>query len=113
MIHHTNIIRFFGAIYNPSPLTYCLVLEYCDGGDLSAVLMKDTPSNFFITVASDVVKGLCYLHKKNILHRDIKPSNVLLHGDVQSGNFVAKLTDFGLAAIVHVSALVLLFLHLA
>ena len=32
------------------------------------------------------------------LHRDIKPSNVLLSGDLSSGSFVAKLTDFGLAA---------------
>ena len=27
-LHHCNIIHFLGAIYNPSPLTYCLVLEY-------------------------------------------------------------------------------------
>mmetsp|Transcript_8641 Transcript_8641/g.18152 ORF Transcript_8641/g.18152 Transcript_8641/m.18152 type:complete len:749 (-) Transcript_8641:74-2320(-) len=99
-IHHTNIIRFLGAIYNPSPLIYCLVLEYCNGGDLSQVLKTRTPPNFFKTVAYDVASGLAYLHKKNILHRDVKPGNVLLHGDIQSGNFIAKLTDFGLAAIV-------------
>lgn len=101
-IHHTNIIRFLGAIYNPSPLIYCLVLEYCNGGDLSQVLKTRTPPNFFKTVASDVASGLAYLHKKNILHRDVKPGNVLLHGEIQTGNFIAKLTDFGLAAIVQV-----------
>lgn len=33
------------------------------------------------------------------MHRDVKPSNILLSGDLQ-GNFTAKLTDFGLAAIL-------------
>jgi hypothetical protein len=27
-LHHCNIIQFLGAIYNQTPLTYCLVLEY-------------------------------------------------------------------------------------
>jgi len=99
-LHHPNIIRFLGAIYNPSPLTYCLVLEFCNGGDMSRALKKSTPSNFFNCIALGVANGLGYLHKKKILHRDIKPGNVLLHGDFNGGNFVAKLTDFGLAAMV-------------
>ena len=96
-LHHTNIIRFFGAIFNPSPETYCLVLEYCNGGDLSEALGLNTPFNFFTTVSSGVANALYYLHRLNFLHRDIKPSNVLISGDLSSGSFVAKLTDFGLA----------------
>ena len=97
-LHHTNIIRFLGAIYNPSPLTYCLVLEYCNGGDLAmALAANNTPPKFFTTVTSGVANGLSYLHKMKYMHRDIKPGNVLLSGDTKSGNFIAKLTDFGLA----------------
>jgi len=96
-MHHTNIIRFLGAIYNPSPLTYCLVLEYCDGGDLSVALDGVTPPKFFTTVTSGIASGLNYLHKKDYMHRDIKPSNVLISGDLKSGQYTAKLTDFGLA----------------
>jgi serine/threonine protein kinase len=101
-LHHPNIIRFLGAIFNPSPLTYCLVLEFCDGGDLSAALEQPTPSGFVLKVALDVASGLYYLHKKKLIHRDIKPSNCLLQGDVQAGKYTAKLSDFGLAAVMQV-----------
>lgn len=87
-----------GAIFNPSPLTYCLVLEYCEE-DLADALQKATPSGFFAKVALDIASGLWYLHQKNIMHRDIKPSNCLLQGDI-NGHYTAKLTDFGLAACV-------------
>lgn len=99
-MHHVNIIRCLGAIQQQSPLTYCLVLEYCNGGDLSECLSGLTPPKFFTTVASGVAYGMSYLHKQGFMHRDIKPSNVLISGD-PSGVFVAKLTDFGLAAKVH------------
>ena len=96
-LHHTNVIRFMGSIYNTSPLMYCLVLEYCDGGDLSVALASNTPPKFFTNVSAGVANGIFYLHKMKYMHRDIKPSNVLLSGDPKSGKFVAKLTDFGLA----------------
>jgi mitogen-activated protein kinase kinase kinase 11 len=96
-LHHPNIIRLLGSVYHPSPLTFCLVLEYCDGGDLSVALQKCTPRNFFFHVASSISKGMSYLHNKGIIHRDIKPGNILLDGMVSSGNFSVKITDFGVA----------------
>ena len=102
-LHHPNIIRLLGSFYNPSPITYGLVLEFCDAGDLSAALRRWTPPNFFFRVAGDVANGMAYLHGRSILHRDIKPANVLLHGDVAGGNFTVKLADFGVAAITVVS----------
>lgn len=96
-LHHPNVIRLLGSIYNPSPQTYGLVLEYCNAGDLAAALRRQVPSNFFWKIADDVANGMSYLHRKNVLHRDIKPANVLLEGNVESGSFCAKLTDFGVA----------------
>ena len=51
-------------------MTYVLVLEYCDGGDLAVALNDVTPPNFFINVASGVANGMFYLHKMNYMHRD-------------------------------------------
>lgn len=96
-LHHPNIIRLLGSVYHPSPLTFCLVLEYCDAGDLSVALQKCTPRNFFFHVASSISKGMSYLHNKGVIHRDIKPGNILLEGTVSSGNFSVKITDFGVA----------------
>jgi tetratricopeptide (TPR) repeat protein len=45
-----------------------------------------------IELAIQLLHGLRYLHRRNILHRDLKPSNVL----VADGN--VKIVDFGLAA---------------
>lgn len=101
LLHHPNIVRFLGAIHNQTPLTYCLILEYCNG-DLSAALEKSTPAGFVVKVALDIANGLHYLHQKKLMHRDIKPSNCLLQGDIYAGNYTAKLTDFGLAAMVQV-----------
>lgn len=96
-LHHPNVIRLLGSIYNPSPQTYGLVLEYCNSGDLSESLQYQTPPNFFWKIAKDVANGMSYLHRKSIMHRDIKPANILLDGDVAGGNFCGKVTDFGVA----------------
>ena len=96
-LHHPNIIRLMGSVYHPNPLTFCLVLEYCDAGDLDTAMQRVTPRNFVPHVSMSMAKGVAYLHKRGIIHRDIKPLNVLLNGNVSGGNFDVKVTDFGVA----------------
>jgi serine/threonine protein kinase len=68
MLHHPNIIRLLGSVYHPSPLTFCLVLEYCNAGDLSAAILKPTPPEFWSQVAIGIAKGITYLHHRGIIH---------------------------------------------
>ncbi|KAL3914293.1 MAG: hypothetical protein SGILL_006160, partial [Bacillariaceae sp.] len=96
-LHHPNIIRLMGSIYNENPQTHCLVLEYCNAGDLASALRYPTPRNFFFHVSSSISNAMSYLHQRGILHRDLKPGNVLCDGNIASGNFVVKITDFGIA----------------
>ena len=34
-LHHPNVIRLLGSVYHENPLTFCLVLEYCNAGGKS------------------------------------------------------------------------------
>ena len=45
------------------------------------------------TVASDIAKGLQYLHENEVVHRDLKPHNVLVNAE--NKKIICKLTDFG------------------
>lgn len=47
-------------------------------------------------ILHQVLLGLNYMHKKNIIHRDIKPENMLLESK-SFDNIVVKITDFGFA----------------
>ncbi|XP_022654772.1 mitogen-activated protein kinase HOG1-like [Varroa jacobsoni] len=44
-------------------------------------------------IVYQILRGLAYMHRRDIAHRDIKPRNVLLH----AGKMKVKLCDFGAA----------------
>lgn len=47
-----------------------------------------------MSIASDIVNGMAYLHSCQVLHRDLKPSNILLTSDLK-----AKVGNFGMSMI--------------
>lgn len=91
-LQHPNIIRCMGVICaTPS---FGLILEYCEGGDLSTRLRQPTPAGFLFRVGRDVVAGMEHLHCRGVLHRDLKGANLLI-----DKRGMVKITDFGLAAL--------------
>ncbi len=67
-----------------------LVMEFCDGGDLSKYVGKSDVQ--LSRIAYDVLNGLHDLHANGKVHRDLKPENVLFKADG-----TAVLTDFGIS----------------
>ena len=93
-LSHPNIVRYFGFVRTP-PM-HCLVLEYCEGGDLCERMRKPTPPGFLFDVGIGVASALAYLHERRLMHRDVKSGNVLLLSD----GITPKLTDFGVATML-------------
>jgi serine/threonine protein kinase len=92
-LRHSNIIQFFGLIWEP----YChaLVLEYAANGNMFS-FVRDNKLEILLKfkLLCDASRGLHYLHclPKTVIHGDVKAINVLITDDV-----TAKLCDFGVA----------------
>jgi len=71
-----------------------LVMEYCAGGDLMTILMREDILSEECTLfyMSELAMAIQSVHNLKFVHRDLKPDNVL----VSSAGHV-KLSDFGLA----------------
>ncbi|XP_016383695.1 calcium-dependent protein kinase 25-like isoform X1 [Sinocyclocheilus rhinocerous] len=71
-----------------------IVMEYCEGGDLSKVMETHKEERFFeekqiLDWLVQICLALQYLHENKILHRDIKPQNIFLTEDgyINLGDF--------------------------
>lgn len=89
---HPFIVSIKYAFQTPEKLY--MILEYCPGGDLGAVLKREKKlseerARLYLT---EIILALEELHKKDIIFRDLKPDNVVLDEDGH-----ALLTDFGLS----------------
>jgi len=51
-------------------------------------------------IASQLLSALAFLHSRDIVHRDVKPENILLVSSDED-NLAVKLSDFGLARVLH------------
>jgi len=71
-----------------------LVMEYCAGGDLMTILMREDilsedHTRFYMSELAMAIKSV---HDLKFVHRDLKPDNILI-----ATNGHVKLSDFGLA----------------
>lgn len=92
-LEHPSIIKLY-TFFDDANYIY-LVLELAPNGTLQSFLKKKPSLSEFeaAMIFSQVVDGLQFLHRSNIMHRDISMSNLLLTADLR-----VKIADFGLAS---------------
>ncbi|XP_073533692.1 mitogen-activated protein kinase kinase kinase 8 isoform X1 [Phyllobates terribilis] len=88
---HENIAELYGAILSENMVH--LYMEAGEGGSVLEKLESCGPLREFeiIWVTKHILKGLDFLHSKNVIHHDIKPSNIVFMSTK------AVLVDFGLS----------------
>ncbi|KAG7387041.1 NUAK SNF1-like kinase 1 [Phytophthora pseudosyringae] len=90
---HPNLVQYQDSFLEQKTLV--LVMEHCADGDLYDYLSKRRQRTMScsnaLSVLSQVVEGLAFLHEIGVAHRDVSLENIMLH----RGR--CKLGDFGLA----------------
>mmetsp|Transcript_6576 Transcript_6576/g.17763 ORF Transcript_6576/g.17763 Transcript_6576/m.17763 type:complete len:316 (-) Transcript_6576:2271-3218(-) len=94
-VQHENIIRLI-CTYVAQTKVF-IVTELASGGEL---LQRISDAGSFsekdaCAVVSQILKGVEYLHKRNIVHRDLKLENIMLSNLTPQAK--VKIADFGLA----------------
>ena len=105
---HPNLVCVMGIWEDPSnpEALPCIVMERCEmslphylrenkyvlkssHGSTSATEIK-------VQILLDVVRGLIYLHQKNVFHGDLRSSNVLIQQESRKSDIpLAKISDYG------------------
>ena len=94
------IIHFYdffkGKNENNNPCL-CIQLEYCEYGNIREIIKKGKKrgvkisENEISAIIYNVLQGINFIHKKNLINRDIKGRNILV-----GKNGSVKLCDFGI-----------------
>ena len=94
------IIHFYdffkGKNENNNPCL-CIQLEYCEYGNIREIIKKGKKRDVKISeneisaIIYNVLQGINFIHKKNLINRDIKGRNILV-----GKNGSVKLCDFGI-----------------
>lgn len=94
-LDHPNIAKCFTLLH--TDFNRYLVLEYCEAGTLRDLMQCSDwlTGRQRIQLVIDLLKGLAYAHKLQIVHCDVKPENVLLQ--LGADGWVVKVSDFGIA----------------
>lgn len=96
MLGHQNIIRYYETeileAKDQSHLLIDIALEYVSGGSIKVLVDKfnNLEEKVVSSYTRQILEGLCYLHRNNIVHRNLKATNILIDA---SGTI--KLSDFG------------------
>lgn len=92
LIRHPNIVQLYEIIETPKQLY--LIMEYANGGELfDYIVSRNRLSELeACKLFQQIISGIEYIHRLNVVHRDLKPENLLLDHNGQ-----IKIVDFGLS----------------
>ena len=111
-LDHPNIDKFVDV--KKSKKHFYIVMEYCNGGELSQALEKyqskyghSFPEEIVQHFMRQIINAFEYIHKSKIIHRDIKLENILINYETEEDknnlNLMkanAKIIDFGFSCTI-------------
>lgn len=99
-LQHDNIVQYLGSNSDETHLN--IFLEYVPGGSVTEMLTKygAFKEPLVRQFVRQILRGLTYLHEREIIHRDIKGGNILV-----DNKGVIKISDFGISKKVDSSML--------
>ncbi|HSA60583.1 MAG TPA: serine/threonine-protein kinase [bacterium] len=95
-LNHPNIVQVYELSRDGD--LYTISMEYVRGWDLrrlmqaAAAKKTNLPEDVCLYIFTQILEGLAYAHKFNVIHRDISPQNILI-----SEEGTVKIADFGIA----------------
>lgn len=95
LCRHENVLPVHRSFMHDSKL--CIVTPVMTAGSCHDVLRryrKGLEEPIIACIIRQAVRGLCYLHRNNLVHRDIKAANLLINRE--TGN--VRLADFGVSS---------------
>jgi serine/threonine-protein kinase len=99
-LSHPNVVVMHDFV-SEGP-RWAIVMELVENGETLGSMIKRegrlAPARA-VRIAMGVASALGHAHVRGIVHRDVKPANVLVLRD--RGRETAKLTDFGIARVMH------------
>jgi serine/threonine-protein kinase ULK/ATG1 len=116
-LRHPNIVRFEEV--KKTKKHYYIVMEFCNGGELSKALEKyqekfgkPFPEEIVQHFMKQIIGAFKFIHERKIIHRDVKLDNILLNYETEEdkNNFnlmkaQAKIIDFGFSCKIDKSGL--------
>ena len=96
-LQHPSIVSYVESFLDQASSHMCIVMSYCEGGDLSHFLTARSHSSQPLPEAEvlyhlvQMLLALLFMHDKHILHRDLKTQNVFIK------NGLLQLGDLGIS----------------
>jgi hypothetical protein len=98
-VRHPNVASVFHLGSRGRQFFYAM--EFVEGESLAEHIKRDgrLGAELALEITGQIAAGLAAIHKEHLVHRDIKSSNVML-SPKETGGYVAKIIDLGLAKAV-------------